>query len=133
MMKYLANAVRALGSGMVGGAVNVILLVILWNITSSGPGYSHAFLYKQAAWGALWGLPFLIPLLANNWWLRGMVWGTLASVVALFVFKVVPVSVATVIMSLLVNAGAWGLTASWLYQISGSLPARGADADRSVP
>jgi hypothetical protein len=53
--------------------------------------------------------------------------------VALFVFKVVPVSVATVIMSLLVNAGAWGLTASWLYQISGSLPARGADADRSVP
>jgi len=121
-MNHIANAVRALGSGMAGGVANVILLVIIWQIMGSGPGYSHAFLYKQATWGALWALPFLLPLLSGNWWLRGIVWGTLATIATLFVFKAMPVSPMTVIMGLIVNAGAWGLTASWLYARSSVQP-----------
>ena len=114
MMVTISNFIRALGSGGLGGVANVVLLCIIWQVID-GPDYSHAFLYKQVTWGGIWGLAFLIPVLSNNWWLKGMVWGTAATAVALLVFKVAPISVPTVIIGLVVNAGAWGLAASWLF------------------
>lgn len=120
MMINISNVVRSFASGAFGGVANVILLCIIWQLMNSPAGYSHEFLYKQVTWGGIWGFAFMLPILSNNWWLRGAVWGTAAAMVALFVFKVVPVNVVTVIISLLVNAGAWGLVASWLYDNSAS-------------
>lgn len=117
-MISISSIIRAFGAGAVGGAANVLLLVIIWTIMEQGPGYSHEFLYRQMTWGGIWGFAFLIPIMTNNWILRGIVWGAIATVVALFVFKVVPVSVPSVIIGLVVNSGAWGLTASWLYRQS---------------
>jgi len=116
-MPILGKALRALASGGIGGAANVALLVLIWKY-HGGPHYSHAFLYKQVTWGGIWGLGFIIPIFPRNWWLRGMLWGTAATAVALLVFKVVPITPINVAIGLVVNAGAWGLVASGLYQAS---------------
>jgi len=118
-MPRVSNVLRAFAAGAFGGVANVISLLIIWQLVG-GPSYSHAFLYRQVSWGGIWGLGFLVPALRGNWWLRGIVWGALATACALFVFRVVPVSPASVIVGLLVNCGAWGLTASWLYRRSGN-------------
>ena len=117
-MLSLSNAVRAFGAGAAGGAANVLLLVIIWQFLP-GPGYSREFLYTQVTWGGIWGLAFLLPIAGSHWILRGVVWGAAATLAALFVFEVVPVSVTNALIGLVVNSGAWGLTASWLYQLPG--------------
>ena len=119
-MMNLSAVLRAFASGAFGGAANVLLLVLIWQLMG-GPDYAHPFLYRQMTWGGFWGFAFLlpIPLLMKNWWLRGIVWGTAATAVALLVFKVVPITPMSVAIGLLVNAGAWGQVASWLYEKSG--------------
>ncbi len=121
-MINLSSIVRAFGAGAIGGAANVLALVIIWQFMP-GPEltaeFLKGFLYKQMTWGGVWGFAFLIPVMTNNWILRGIVWGAIATAVALFVFKVMPVSVPTVIIGLVVNSGAWGQVASWLYYKSG--------------
>jgi hypothetical protein len=114
----LSDILRAYASGAFGGVANVLLLLVIWRLMG-GPDYAPEFLYRQIAWGGVWGLAFLLPILSGNWWLRGAVWGTAATAVALFVFKVMPVTPMTVAIGLLVNAGAWGQVASWLYYRSG--------------
>ena len=54
--------------------------------------------------------------MTSAWMLRGAVWGVAATAAALFVFAVVPFSATSVIVGIVVNSGAWGLTASWLYE-----------------
>lgn len=124
-MINLSSIVRAFGAGAIGGAANVLALVIIWQFMP-GPeltqDFLKSFLYRQMTWGGIWGFAFLIPVMTNNWILRGIVWGAIATAVALFVFKVMPVSVTSVIIGLVVNAGAWGQVASWLYYKSS--PAR---------
>ena len=126
-MISLSGIVRALGAGAIGGAANVLLLVLIWQFVQ-GPGYSHDFPYRQMTWGGFWALPFLLPLMANNWMLRGAVWGAAATASALFYFAVVPVSAANILIGLVVNSGAWGLTASWLYQRTGASSAAAPEA-----
>lgn len=93
--------------------------MLIWQFVQ-GPGYSHEFLYRQMMWGGFWGLAFLLPLMANNWILRGAVWGAAATAAALFYFAVVPVSAANISIGLVVNSGTWGLPASWLYRHTGA-------------
>ena len=118
-MADFSRILRAFASGAAGGAANVLALLIIWQVLG-GPDFSPGFLYKQVTWGGVWGFAFLIPVLSGKWWLRGVVWGAVATAVALFVFRVVPVSVTSVVIGLIVNCGAWGLTASWLYRKSGN-------------
>ena len=128
-MINVSSIVRAFGAGAIGGAANVLLLIIIWQFMP-GPELTQeflkGFLYRQMAWGGIWGFAFLIPVMTDNWILRGVVWGAAATAVALFVFKVVPVSVTSVIIGLVVNSGAWGQVASWLYQKTGPAPAAAA-------
>ena len=116
----LSAILRAFAGGAFGGVANVVLLVLIWKVMESSAHYSHGFLYHQIAWGGIWGLAFLLPILSGNWRLRGVVWGAAATAAALLVFKVVPVSLTSVIIGLAVNSGAWGLTGSWLYYKSGN-------------
>ena len=118
-MTNLSSILRAFGAGAFGGAANVLLLVVIWQFIQ-GPGYSHEFLYRQMAWGGIWGFAFLIPVMTSAWMLRGAVWGVAATAAALFVFAVVPFSATSVIVGIVVNSGAWGLTASWLYEKTGA-------------
>lgn len=124
-MINLSAVMRSFAAGAAGGAANVLLLLFLWHfkIIPGPPELNLAlikgFLYRQMVWGGIWGFAFLIPVLTRGWVLRGVVWGAAATAVALFVFKVVPFNLTNVIVGLVVNSGAWGLTASWLYQKSG--------------
>jgi len=128
-MGKLSAVLRSFSAGAAGGVANVILLIIIWKLNiSPGPPLTadvlKPLLYKQMVWGGIWGFAFLIPIMTRNWVLRGVVWGAAATAVALFVFKVVPaITVPAVVIGLAVNSGAWGLTASWLYQASGPAPA----------
>lgn len=124
-MFNLSKLLRAFAAGGAGGAANVLTLVIIWQFMP-GPELTEEFfkalLYRQVTWGGIWGFVFLIPIafLNKNWWLRGIIWGAAATAVALFVFKVVPVSMTSVIIGLVVNSGSWGQVASWLYYKSGN-------------
>lgn len=121
-MITVSNIIRSFGAGAIGGAANVLALIIIWQFMP-GPeltaGFLKGFLYKQMTWGGIWGFAFLIPIMTNSWILRGIVWGAASTAVALLVFKVMPISVPTVIIGLVVNCGAWGQVASWLYYKSG--------------
>lgn len=121
-MGKLSAVLRSFSAGAAGGVANVIALIIIWQFIP-GPPMTAAvlkpLLYKQMVWGGIWGFAFLIPIMTQGWVLRGLVWGAAATAVALFVFHVVPFTVGNVIIGLIVNSGAWGLVASWLYQASG--------------
>lgn len=127
-MTNLSAVLRSFSAGAAGGVANVILLVIYWHFRP-GPELTHNFLkdllYRQMVWGGIWGFAFLIPVMARAWVLRGVIWGAAATVVAVFVFGAGHhVTVMGFILGLVVNSGAWGLTASWLYYASGKVPAR---------
>ena len=117
------NFLRSFGAGAIGGGANVLLLLVFWqfqiipapDLTSD---FIKGFLYKQMVWGGIWGFAFLIPILTRHWVLRGMVWGAAATAVALYVFRVAPVSPLSVVIGLVVNCGAWGQVASGLYHES---------------
>ena len=122
-MKPVSAVLRSFAAGAFGGAANVLALIIIWHWFIPGPPQTadvlKPLLYKQMVWGGIWGFAFLIPVMTRNWALRGVVWGVAATAVALWVFKVVPVTMTNVIIGLIVNSGAWGLVASWFFAKSG--------------
>lgn len=119
-MNIISGILRSFGAGAIGGAANVLLLLYFWHLQiipgpELTPDFIKMFLYKQMVWGGIWGFAFLIPIMTRHWILRGLVWGVAATAVALYVFKVAPVSVLSIVIGLAVNSGAWGLVASGLY------------------
>ncbi len=83
----------AFAAGSLGALANVIFVAVVatlgitaaLGIDSPKPPMP-AFLYKQIAWGGLWGFVLVVPALTRSWWQRGLVLGVLASVVALLIF-----------------------------------------------
>lgn len=126
MLKNLAIAFTA---GAIGGLVNVILLTIfnkagitsLMGLELPAPALP-GFLYKQMVWGGLWGLLLVAPVLMGKWWLRGLLLGLAASLVAMAVlFPQTPLGMFGLnkgpmmpVLVLIVNAG-FGLAAGWFY------------------
>lgn len=89
----LKKILSGYASGAVGGAANVLFLVVAGLVGLPAllglvlPDFANAaFLYKQVFWGGLWALLFVTPIMPNNWLMRGVVVGVAASAVALFVF-----------------------------------------------
>ncbi len=126
----LRNLSVAFTAGAIGGLVNVILLSVLNRsglLAAIGldlpPPALPAFLYKQIVWGGLWGLLLVAPFLTRNWWIRGLLLGAAASLVALVVFfPQTPLGMFGLnkgpLMPLLVffvNSG-FGLAAAWWYE-----------------
>lgn len=83
----------AFTGGAVGALANVAFISILstygvagWLGVSLPEPPMPGFLYKQVAWGGLWGLALALPILTRSWVLRGLVLGALASLAALVYF-----------------------------------------------
>lgn len=125
-------------AGAIGGVANVAFVAIvaalgivaLLGIDSPRPSMP-AVLYKQIAWGGLWGLVLVLPLLKGNWWLRGLVLGFFASLATMLIFLprvVMPAGAPfaspgmfglgwgeTMPLLILVANSVWGLAAAWWY------------------
>lgn len=89
----LQRVLLSFAVGSVGGMANVIFLVIAGFIGLPAlmslelPSFAKAsFLYKQAYWGGLWALLFLLPFITKNWLIRGVIVAASAALVTLFVF-----------------------------------------------
>lgn len=129
-MDKMGKLSLAFTAGAVGGVANVIFLyvvsvagiVALLGINLPAPPLP-AFLYKQIVWGGLWGLLLAAPILRQSWWLRGVVLGVLATLVALFVFMPqTPLGVAGLnagplmpVLALVANV-VYGLVAAWWFR-----------------
>jgi hypothetical protein len=74
---------------------------------------SKAFFYKQVVWGGIWGLAFIIPVLKGKWWLRGLIVGFAATMVAFFVFRGGLPPVPVIVAGLVLNMVFWGLAAAY--------------------
>lgn len=119
---------RQLSLAFASGAVGAVAMVaFLWVIRDSGALASLGlrapspqmpqFMYSRIAWGGIWALLFVLPVMSGQWLLRGLVVGVLASVAAIFYFnpawKNAPF--AFVILIFVVNA-VWGVVASGWYR-----------------
>lgn len=82
---FAAGAMGALANVAFVAIVGALGIVAALGIESPRPAMP-AFLYKQIAWGGLWGFLLVLPWLKGNWWLRGLVLGLLASLVAMLYF-----------------------------------------------
>ena len=83
----------AFAAGAAGAVANVAFIVVagpIGLIDALGirlpPPPLPEVLYRQVAWGGLWGLPLATPWLARAWVGRGLLLGLLASLATLFVF-----------------------------------------------
>ena len=133
-MRLLNQISLGFAAGSLGAAANVAFLALAalggliaaMNLQLPGLPYPE-FLYKQIAWGGLWGFLLAAPVLTGGWFLRGLLLSLLASAATLFVFF----PMATVgeqgpglaglnfgqlmpVLVLLANA-VWGLVAAWWY------------------
>lgn len=79
-------------AGAVGALANLVFVAIMAALGVTGlfevelprpemPGY----LYKQVVWGGLWGFIFLLPVLTGRSVARGLLFGTLPSLVTLLI------------------------------------------------
>ncbi len=131
MLKKLSIAFTA---GSIGGIATVLFLIIAGGtglmsaIGITLPSFANTgFLYKQIAWGGLWGLLFALPLFGTAWVQRGLVIGLMPALATLFVFfplgttssggpGVAGLGIGVMMPVLVIVAnGLWGLLASRLY------------------
>lgn len=122
------NVVNCLIAGAVGGLANGLALWLLGTLavtTALGfrmaPMLSLMFLVNRAFWGGLWGLVFLLPILPDRPYLKGLVLSLLPSLVMLVV--VFPLRLhagvfgfglgSSAPLFVLVLNAVWGLAAAW--------------------
>lgn len=89
----IRNLSIGFAAGSLGALANVMFLLLAGLsglIAAMGlqlpPLEQPAFLYKQIAWGGLWGLLLAVPWFERSWIVRGLVLGLLASLATLFLF-----------------------------------------------
>ncbi len=104
----------ALSSGFIAGLVN-ILGVWSFSIIQGSFQFSPLFIYKQAFWGGLWGLLYCLPILKEQWIIRGLVVSTAASITTFFIFQAIPLTPFNIFRSFIVNTLLWGGASSYLY------------------
>lgn len=130
-LAFSAGAVGALANIAFLALAGALGLVAALGIDSPKPPMP-GFLYKQMVWGGLWGFIFLLPIPDWSWWLRGLLFGLLASLSTMVIFMPMihlpPGSVFAdpgyfglgwgALMPVLVLGAnsAWGLVAAHWYQ-----------------
>jgi len=129
--RKLSNGFAAGSLGAVANVLFVAAMAHLGLIAAMGisfpPPALPGFLYKQVAWGGLWGFLLIAPVLGRSWLWRGLLIGLLASVGTLFVFFPMHTTAGqgpgmaglnagtlTPVLVLLAN-WVWGLVAAWWY------------------
>lgn len=127
---------KAINGALAGGLVGALLnSVALWLLGAAGvtaiigvaikPEFTRPWLYQRLLWGGIWGLLFLLPILRNRVFLRGILFSLAPSALAFFVlFPDAGKGVlglgfgrATPVLVILVNM-VWGLAASCWYDAS---------------
>ncbi|MBC8443555.1 MAG: hypothetical protein H8D81_00405 [Deltaproteobacteria bacterium] len=130
-MKKLAKQMSLMfAAGAVGALANSL---VVWIFGAKGittgfgvqiaPLLTAKFLYPRLVWGGLWGFLFLLPMLENRLFARGLVMSLGPSLVQLFIifpkvagkgFLGIELGALTPVFVLIFNA-IWGLvTALWL-------------------
>jgi len=81
MDNLLKNMALCFAAGCAGGLANS---VVLWLAGAMGlttalgvnlaPAFTPSWLYPRLVWGGLWGFLFLVPVLRNSPFRRGLVW-----------------------------------------------------------
>ncbi len=130
-MKKLARKLSLIfAAGALGGLMNSLAVWIFGEIglTSAlgvkiAPQLSAAWLYPRIIWGGIWGLVFLLPLLQNRFFYRGLFFSLGPTIVQLFI--VFPMKAGKGVMGIdlglltplfvIVFNAIWGLSAAiWL-------------------
>ena len=76
-----------------------------------------ADLYRLLIWGGIWGLLLPVPVLNRQWWLKGIVLGLLATLIARFYFRPnMPVTWELALYAVVLNA-IWGIVAAFLWSL----------------
>ena len=133
-MKLLNQISIGFAAGSLGAAANVGFLAaagaggLIAAMSLQLPELPYpAFLYKQIAWGGLWGVLLAAPVLTGGWFLRGLLLSLLASAATLFLFfpmqtvgeqgpGLAGLNLGTLMPVLVLLANAvWGLVAAWWY------------------
>ena len=107
-------------AGAFGALLNVAAIYGLKKAGMPVPTATLAFLYKQIAWGGLWGFAFFLPIFEKNWVARGFTIGLLPALLVLLYFlpqrgagtfglKIGPM---VPVMVVFLNAVVWGMGAA---------------------
>ena len=88
------------------------------------PDFSTALLYPKLVWGGIWGLLFLLPLFAKNYFIQGLVLSLFPSLMQLFVifpnlgqgYLGFSLGILTPIFVLIFNA-VWGVVGILLFKL----------------
>ncbi|MBI4792198.1 MAG: hypothetical protein HY789_05605 [Deltaproteobacteria bacterium] len=129
MNKLLKNMAVCFAAGCAGGLANSI---VLWLAGATGvttalgvnlaPAFTPAWLYPRIVWGGLWGFLFLVPVLRNSPFWRGLAWSAGPTAVQLcIIFPLVAkkclfwlaLGALTPLLVVLFNA-VWGVAAAAL-------------------
>ncbi len=84
-------------AGCLGALANSLVLYLFGKFginaelgVKIAPALTPAWLYPRIVWGGLWGLLFVLPLLRNSWFKRGLLFSfgpTLVQLFFIFPFK----------------------------------------------
>ncbi len=105
MNVFLKKTALCFSAGCAGGLANSVVVWLAGAIgitaalgVSIAPSLSPAWLYPRIVWGGLWGFLFLIPVLRDQPYVRGLVWSLGPTAVQLLI-----------IFPLVANKGVFGL------------------------
>jgi len=92
MSNFVKNTSLVFAAGCLGGLLNSLAVWIFGELGITGalgvkiaPQLSPAFLYPRLAWGGIWGLLFLLPLMQRRIFSRGFIFSLGPTLVQLFV------------------------------------------------
>lgn len=110
----IINFIIALSAGFIAGLVNVLGV---WGFAMAQGTFqfSPLFIYKQAFWGALWALLYCIPILKEQWIIKGIIVSTAASFCTFAIFQAIPFNSFNIFRAFIVNTVLWGGVSSYLY------------------
>lgn len=125
----LERASKLFAAGAAGGLANALIIWLAGEIGLPAPKFAIPFLYKQVAWGGLWGLVFLIPLFPGIWWKKGLVMGLLPSLAVFLIFLPMAgagmfglnIGVLVPVLVLFFNVVVWGLATAYWAKLTGAI------------
>jgi hypothetical protein len=126
--KLTKSAMLAFSAGAYGALVNSIILFLIARagfdaLFGSIPlsDWSFAWMYARICWGGLLAFVFLIPVLKNRWFVRGLVWAVLPTVLAMGSMGFpaegkLGMMVVFLLFAYVMNV-VWAVTASYFYDL----------------
>ena len=126
-LAFTAGALGALANRILIWVLGLLAVIPPIHIAFPVPVPTKLWLYTAIVWGGLWGFLFLIRWHAS-WWLRGIVFGLGPSLgVWLVIYPYIAHAgffgmshgIGALVIPFLANSIAWGLAASWWYDLTG--------------